>query len=115
MIEIGGVGRTKLIGNIKPEVVPEFSEIRKHLTGGPMSDSRVIMDDDPGKLKELRMHKQHAELLAAITEEKRVEEIERGVELLTMQMFKILRAQRLYGRQGEERDEGWKIIVRNPG
>jgi hypothetical protein len=43
------------------------------------------------------MGKQHAGLFSAITGEKKVEEIEKGVELLTMQFFKDYFQPRGYG------------------
>ena len=96
VIQVSGLGKTKLIGNPNTEVKPEHTELRKHLTGGPKSDAHEILIGDLGKLMLERDRKQRDDVQRAITQERKIDQVEQGVELMTMQFLKDYFAPRGY-------------------
>ena len=89
VIEVSGLGKTELIGNDKPTVNPEHVELRRHLTGGTVkSDVHEIIKGDPDDHRAKRERKQSSDLLAAITQQKAVEEIDQAIEKMALQYLK---------------------------
>ncbi|MEO7599067.1 MAG: hypothetical protein ABIV50_09060 [Opitutus sp.] len=88
VIQVSGLGKTKLIGNLKAEIQDEHVELRRHLTGGRLKEVHEIIQGDIDNLMITRDRKQRKELQDAITRERRITQIEQGVELMTLQFLK---------------------------
>jgi len=88
VLQVSGLGTTKLIGNLGTEVEDEHVELRKHLTGGRLSEVHEILSDDVDGLKLEWDRIQRKELHNSITKERRINQIEQGVEMMTLQLLK---------------------------
>ena len=89
VIEVSGLGKTELVGNSETTVDPEHVELRRHLTGGTVkADVHEIIKGDPDDRRAKRERKQSSDLLAAITQQKAVEEIDQAIEKMALQYLK---------------------------
>lgn len=91
VVAVSGLGKTKLIGNINTDVDEEFIELRRHLCGVRMlPDSHEILskDIDIDGLKKNAADEQRRNFEKALKQEKRIKQIEQGVEMMTLQLLK---------------------------
>lgn len=87
VIEVSGLGRTELIGNLKTEVKPEHTELRRHLTGGRLSESHEILEEDLENLLLTRDRKQRDDVHEAITQTRTIDQIDQAVEKMALQFL----------------------------
>lgn len=112
VLQVSGFGKTKLIGNLNTDVKLGHKELRKHLTGGPRPDSHEILTGDIGTLMLDNVLKQQKRVQLQITQERKIDQVEQGIELMTMQFLKDFFSPRGYSviKASEELTDGKSIF-----
>ena len=87
VIEVSGLGKTEIIGNLKTEVKVEHTELRRHLTGGKLPNAHEILESDTDNLLLDRDRKQRDDVHEAITQTRSIDQIDRAVEKMTLQFL----------------------------
>jgi len=87
-IEVGGFDTTEVIGNLNTQIKPLHTELRRHLTGGFLSDSHEIVTGDIDNLLLAQDRAQREELHNTITQNRAVEQIDRTLEQMALQFLK---------------------------
>ena len=86
-IEVAGFGATEIIGNLNTQIKPLHTELRRHLTGGALSESHEIVNGDIGNLLLDQDRAQRDQLYNTITKNKAVEQVDRTLEQMTLQFL----------------------------
>ena len=87
-IEVAGLDTAEVIGNLNTEITPVHTELRRHLTGGVLSDVLEIVDEDIDQLLLTHDRQQRENLHKAITPKKAVQQIDRALEEMALQFLK---------------------------
>ncbi len=86
-IEVSGLKKAELIGNLNTTVEHEHVELRRHMTGGIRPESHEILKDDVGNIRLDRDRKQRDDVHKAITQERTIDQIEEATERMALQFL----------------------------
>lgn len=87
VIEVGGLGRTEVIGN-QPKLERLYTELRLHKTGGMLPESHEILKGDSEKLLRDAEDAHREELQASVTKVKALVQVERTLEQAALQFLR---------------------------